>query len=107
MLRGKGVWAYRKKEIDRAIEIAPQMGATHIIHKVGQGADYFDGMALVAQKIKDAGLIPFALMFLLLDDPRGEAQVAVRAFQDGFQGFIFDTEYQIALGLVMQAGRIS
>jgi len=92
MLQGKGVWAYRKNELDRAIEIAPRMGATHIIYKVGQGSAYYPGKAQIAQKIMVAGLTPFAWTFLLLDDPRAEAQVAVQAFQDGFQGFVFDTE---------------
>ncbi len=92
MLEGKGVWAYRRQELDRAIQIAPQVGATHVLYKVGQGATYYPGMAEVAQKIKDAGLVPFAWMWLLLDDPQGEAQVVVRAFQDGFEGFAFDTE---------------
>jgi len=92
VLHGKGVWAYRKKELDRAIQIAPQMGATHIIYKVGQGSTYYPGMAQVARKITAADLIPFAWMWLLLDDPQGEAQVVVWAFQDGFQGFVFDTE---------------
>jgi len=92
MLRGKGLWAYRKKELDRAIQIAPQMGATHVLYKVGQGSDYYPGMAQAAQKITAAGLIPFGWTWLMLDDPQAEARVAVRAFQDGFQGFIFDTE---------------
>jgi hypothetical protein len=92
MLVGKGLWAYREQELDRAIQIAPQMGATHILYKVGQGAAYWPGMAQVAQKIKDAGLIPFAWAWLLLDDPQAEAQVVVRAFGDGFEGYIFDTE---------------
>jgi hypothetical protein len=92
MLRGKGLWAYRLKELDRALEIAPRMGATHIIYKVGQGADYYPGMAQVAQKIMAAGLTPIAWTFVLLDDTRAEAQVAVQAFRDGFRGFVFDTE---------------
>ena len=48
MLVGKGLWAYREQELDRAIQIAPQMGATHILYKVGQGAAYWPGMAQVA-----------------------------------------------------------
>jgi SH3-like domain-containing protein len=91
-LRGKGLWAYRKKELDRAIQIAPQMGATHILYKVGQGSTYYPNRAQAAQKITGAGLIPFGWTWLLLDDPQAEAQVVVRAFQDGFQGFVFDTE---------------
>ena len=92
MLQGKGIWAYRLTELDRAIEIAAQVGATHIIYKVGQGSVYYPGMSQALRTIGEAGLIPFAWMFLLLDDPRLEAQIAVRAFQDGFQGFVFDTE---------------
>ncbi len=92
MLQGKGLWAYRRPELDRAIQIAAQAGVTHILYKVGQGATYYPDMAQVAQKILEAGLVPFAWMWLLLDDPQGEAQAVVRAFQDGFQGFVFDTE---------------
>jgi hypothetical protein len=92
MLEGKGLWAYREQELDRALEIAPRMGATHILYKVGHGATYRPGMAQVAQKIQAAGLVPFGWTWLLLDDPQGEAQVAVQAFADGFAGFVFDTE---------------
>ncbi len=92
VLHGKGLWSRGKKELERAIQIASQMGATHVIHKAGQGAEYYPGMAEAVQKITKAGLVPFAWTFLLLDDPQAEAQVVVRAFQDGFQGFIFDTE---------------
>jgi hypothetical protein len=92
MLQGKGLWAYREWEMRRAIWMAPRTGATHILYKVGQGSSYYDGMAEIAQSIAQAGLIPFAWMYLLLDDPWAEAQVVVRAFRDGFQGFIFDTE---------------
>ncbi len=92
MLHGKGLWTRGKQELDRAIQIAPQMGATHIIYKVGQGSEYYPGAAWAAQKIIGTGLIPVAWMWLLLDAPQAEAQVVVRAFQDGFQGFVFDTE---------------
>lgn len=92
MLRGKGLWAYREGELERALECAPQMGATHILYKVGQGSSYREGVAQVAQRIASAGLIPLGWTWLLLDDPQGEARVAIRAFQDGFQGVIFDTE---------------
>jgi len=92
MLQGKGLWAYREKELDRALQIAPQMGATHILYKVGQGSEYYPGRAQAAYKILEAGLIPLGWTWVLLDDPQAEAQVVVRAFQDGFQGLIFDTE---------------
>ena len=92
MLQGKGLWAYRESELDRAIEIAPRMGASHILYKVGHGSHYRAGMAQIAQEIAAAGLVPFGWTFPLLDNPRAEAQVAVRAFEDGFKGVVFDTE---------------
>ena len=92
MLKGKGVWAYRDQELARAIQIAPQMGATHVLYKVAHGANYRPVMAQVAQAIKAAGLIPYAWAWLMLDDPQAEAQIVVRAFQDGFEGYVFDTE---------------
>jgi hypothetical protein len=92
MLKGKGVWAYREQELERAIQIAPQMGATHVLYKVAHGANYRPGMAQVAHVIRDAGLIPFGWTWLLLENPQAEAQAVARAFRDGFEGFVFDTE---------------
>jgi len=92
MLRGKGLWVYREGELDLALQIAPRIGATHILCKVGQGSTYYSGVRSMAQQITAAGLTPMGWMWLLLDDPQAEAQVAVRAFQDGFRGFVFDTE---------------
>ena len=106
MLHGKGLWARGKKELDRAIQIAPRMGATHIIYKVGQGPEYYPGTAQAAQKIMGAGLAPFAWTWLLLDDPPAEARVAARAFYDGFQGFIFDTEADRCRDRFEQANRL-
>ncbi len=94
-LQGKGFWARPRpgtSELERAIQLAQQVGATHILYKVANGATYYDGSAQAAQRIVNAGLIPFAWTWLLLQDPAAEAQTAVRAFQDGFQGFVFDTE---------------
>ena len=96
VLQGKGIWARPRpdgtSELERAIEIAHQVGATHILYKVAHGATYLEGSAQAARRIADAGLIPFGWMWLLLDDPAGEAQAIARAFQDGFQGMVLDTE---------------
>jgi hypothetical protein len=91
-LQGKGVWSYRPTELKRALVIAPRMGATHVIYKVAKGAAYREGMPEVAQSIRDAGLVPLAYTYPLLEDPQGEAEVVVRAFEDGFEGLIFDLE---------------
>ncbi len=97
-LKGKGLWAYRIWELDRAFTIAPQMGITHILYKVGQGplgsnAPYYIGNAAeVAQKIRTAGLTPLAWSFTTLGDPAFEAQMVSDAFKDGYDGFIFNAE---------------
>ncbi|MGD1991873.1 MAG: SH3 domain-containing protein [Anaerolineae bacterium] len=96
LLHGKGIWARPRfdgtSELERAIDIAHQTGATHVLYKVAHGARYLEGSAAAAQRVGDAGLIPFGWMWLLLDNPEGEAQVAAQALRDGWQGFVFDTE---------------
>jgi hypothetical protein len=92
MLRGKGLWAYREWELDQAILLAPQMGATHILYKAGHGGQYLPGMAEAAAKIAEAGMVPLAWTALYLDDPQAEANVVLQALKDGFEGLVFDTE---------------
>ncbi|HID90091.1 MAG TPA: hypothetical protein EYP52_10365 [Anaerolineae bacterium] len=95
-LQGKGIWARPRggttSELERAIEIAQQVGATHILYKVAHGPAYLRGSAQAARRIRDAGLIPLGWMWLLLDDPQNEARAVARAFEDGFEGLVFDTE---------------
>ncbi len=97
-LKGKGLWAYRLWELDEALRIAPQMGITHILYKVGQGpwrnkeGFYINGAAEIAERIRRAGLVPLAWSFTTLGDPQFEAEMVVRAFHDGYEGFIFDAE---------------
>lgn len=106
MLKGKGLWAYRRSELDRALQIAPEMNATHIFYKVGQGGTYYPGMAQVAEKVREAGFIPFGWLWLLLDDPRAEAEIVSQTFADGFEGFIFDTEASACRNRFGQAERL-
>jgi hypothetical protein len=69
------------------------MGATHILFKVGQGSTYYEDRAAEAQRrIRLAGLTPFAWMWLTLSDPQNEALIVKRAFDAGYEGFIFDVE---------------
>jgi len=99
-LRGKGLWAYAhgglddfEKRIGHALGLAPQMGATHIIFKVGNGPYYYEDRALeAATRIREAGLTPFAWVWLKLSDPDEEARIVARAFDDGYEGFVFDVE---------------
>jgi predicted flap endonuclease-1-like 5' DNA nuclease len=97
-LQGKGLWAYRRWELDQALQIAPQMGITHILYKVGQGplgekaGFYIDDAAVIADQIRAAGYVPLAWSFATIEDPVFEAQMVVDAFTDGYEGFVFDVE---------------
>ena len=86
MLIGKGVCAVYGNEIDLTIRMAQAIDATHVLFRTGRGTDYFESTARTAlRKIKDAGFVPFAWPFIFCDDPAGEAQVAVRAWQEGYE----------------------
>jgi hypothetical protein len=97
VLTGKGVWALFGNEIGRAIQMAQAIDATHILFKTGGGAEYYESRARAAQQqIKAAGFIPFAWPFIFGDDPAGEAEVALRTWQEGYEGIVFDIEDQAA-----------
>lgn len=97
-LQGKGLWAWRLWELDQALNIAPAMGITHILYKIGQGplgdrpGFVINNPAAIAQRIRQAGYIPFAWSFTTLGDVNFEAQMALDAFTWGFEGFIFNAE---------------
>lgn len=95
-LQGKGVWARPRGssawELDRAIQIATQIGGTHVLYKVANGSTYYNNSAQAAQRIRDAGLVPYGWIWLLLDDPAGEAAAIARAFEDGYKGLVLNVE---------------
>jgi hypothetical protein len=69
------------------------MGVTHILFKVGQGSNYYEDRAGEAvRRIREADLVPFAWMWLTLGDPENEALVVKRAFDEGYEGLVFDME---------------
>ena len=97
MLIGKGVWAVYGNEIDLAVRMAQVIDATHILFRTGRGTEYYESWAQTSlRKVKDAGFVPFAWPFIFCDDPAGEAQVAVRTWQEGYEGIVFDIEDQSA-----------
>ncbi len=102
VLHGKGLWAYRETELNAALQqMAPQMNVTHILYKVGQGPYqnkppfYLTPASKAAQlatRIKEAGFVPIAWSFTTLGDPKYEADMVSWAFDDGYEGFIFNVE---------------
>ncbi|MBP8863311.1 MAG: hypothetical protein KBH71_03560, partial [Anaerolineae bacterium] len=90
ILQGKGLWAWRLWELEQALMIAPAMGITHVLYKVGQGplgskpGFVIAALQTAAQRIRQAGYTPFAWSFTTLGDPDFEAQMVVDAFTAGF-----------------------
>ncbi|HHH41326.1 MAG TPA: hypothetical protein ENK56_04915, partial [Chloroflexi bacterium] len=96
-LRGKGVWLLYSREVDLAIEMALSIDATHILYKTGdRGMFFVDAARRVWKQIREAGLVPFAWTFIYCDDPRAEAEVALKSLDVGYEGVVFDIEDQAA-----------
>lgn len=97
-LQGKGLWAWRLWELDRALMLAPSLGATHVLYKIGQGplgqkaGFVIDDPDKIAQRIRQAGYTPIAWGFTTLGDADFEAQMAIDAFAWGYEGYIFNAE---------------
>ncbi|MDX9955502.1 MAG: SH3 domain-containing protein [Anaerolineae bacterium] len=97
-LQGKGLWAWRLWELDRALTLAPSLDVTHVLYKVGQGplgqkaGFVIEEPEKIAERIRQAGYIPIAWSFTTLGDVEFEAQMATDAFSWGYEGFIFNAE---------------
>lgn len=96
-LKGKGVWLLYSRDVDLAIEMALTVGATHVFYRTGERGMFFvDAAQRVCERVRQAGLVPFAWTFVYCDDPHAEAEVAFKSAQAGYQGIVFDVEDQAA-----------
>jgi hypothetical protein len=92
-LYGKGIWAWKRHEVPRAIEIARAIDARFIFFKTGQAGTYFERPAQSAARlISEAGLAPIAWSVVACRDPDAEADVAIRSVLDGYAGLVFDVQ---------------
>nr|HID14898.1 LysM domain-containing protein [Anaerolineae bacterium] len=97
MLYGKGVWLLYSANVDLAIEMAVEIGATRVLYKTGHRAMFFPETARrVHDRVRAAGLTPFAWSLIFCDDPEGEARVALKTAEVGYEGIVFDIEDQAA-----------
>lgn len=96
-LKGKGVWLLYSGDVDLAIEMATKIGATHILYKTGhRGMFFVEAARRVHDRVRAAGLIPFAWPFIYCDNPVAEAEVAIKSARVGYEGIVFDIEDQAA-----------
>ncbi|HIQ02483.1 MAG TPA: hypothetical protein EYH30_10245, partial [Anaerolineales bacterium] len=94
-LNGKGVWLLYSRNVDLAIEMALAIGGTHILYKTGdRGMFFVEAARRVYDRVRQAGLIPFAWTFIYCDDPLAEAEVAIKSARMGYEGIVFDIEGQ-------------
>jgi hypothetical protein len=96
-LRGKGVWLLFSGDVDLAIEMAVAIGATHILYKTGhRGMFFLEAARRVHDRVREAGLIPFAWPFIHCDEPVAEAEVVIKSIGMGYEGVVLDIEDQAA-----------
>lgn len=96
-LYGKGIWVLHSVNLNPALAMARAIGATHILCKTGHRAMFFpEGARQVHDRVRAVGLIPFAWHSILCDDPAGEARVAQKAADVGYEGIVFDIGDQAA-----------
>ncbi|HEC33160.1 MAG TPA: LysM domain-containing protein [Chloroflexi bacterium] len=94
-LKGKGVWLLYSRNVELAIEMAIAIGATHILYKTGdRGMFFVEAARRVYDRVRQAGLVPFAWTFIYCDDPIAEAEVAIKSARVGYQGIVLDIEDQ-------------
>jgi hypothetical protein len=105
-LYGKGIWAWKRHEVPRAIEIARAIDARFVFYKTGQAGTYFERPAQSAARlIGEAGLAAIAWSVVTCRDPEAEADVAIRSILDGYAGLVFDVQ-QSADGQHVGAARL-
>lgn len=90
-LHGKGIWLLYSAHIDLAIEMAGEIGATHVLCKTGHRAMFFPGSAhRMYNRVCAEGLTPLAWLSITCDDPEGEARVALKTAEISYEGIVFD-----------------
>lgn len=96
-LYGKGIWVLYSADLDGALEMADKIGATHLLCRAGYQAMFFPAAAREMEaRVRGAGLVPFAWQPIGCDDPPGEARVALKIAEAGFDGIVFDVGQQAA-----------
>jgi hypothetical protein len=96
-LRGRGIWLSHSGDIEFAIEMARAIGATHILCKTAhRGMFLIEAATRLYDRVREAGLVPFAWMTTYCDDPMAEAAAAVKSVQVGYTGIVFNVENRIA-----------
>jgi len=96
-LQGKGVWLSYSGDVDLAIEMVCAIGGTHVIYKTGERGMFFvEAARRVYDRVRRAGLTPFAWVPAHCDDPVSEAEVAIKSVRVGYEGVVFDLQESAA-----------
>jgi len=98
-LYGKGIWILYSAHADVALEMAQEIGATHVLCRIGYRGMFFPEAAFrLCDRARAAGLTVFAWISALSDDPVGEARVARKSVEVGCQGVVLDVGASPAVG---------
>lgn len=94
ILQGKGIWTLYD-DIDRAVEMAPQVGADFILSKVSNRGKWSDTLAqkALAAVHRNGDLIPVAWTYPYFESVDAEVECLRKAFASGFAAYIIDAEH--------------
>ncbi len=90
-LRGKGLWLPFSGDLDRAVEMASGIGATHLLYRVGiRGMLFVETARYVLHRAREAGLTALAWIPLSLEHPLAEAEVVLKSLRIGYEGVVLE-----------------
>ena len=96
ILQGKGIWTLYD-DVDTAVNIAPRVGAEHILCKVSGRAVWNEqqAQAAISKVRRNPDLHPIAWTYMYLENVEVELYCLQRAFDAGYEAFILDAEASI------------
>lgn len=93
MLCGKGIWLLDSTDVDLALEMAGEIGATHLLCRTGYRAMFFPEVAgRLCARARATGLVPLAWYSVSCEHPEDEARVAIKTAEVGYAGIVFVLE---------------
>lgn len=90
---GKGIWLRYSHHLDIALEMAREIGGTHLIFRTGHETMFFPAAVYrVCERARTAGLIPLAWLDALRADPADEARLARKSVEAGCLGVVLNVD---------------
>lgn len=90
-LRGKGFWLPFSANLDKVLEMAAAVGATHLLYRTSiRGMFFVERARYVLGRASEAGLVPLAWVPLSLEHPLAEGDAVLKSLRLGYQGVVLE-----------------